>query len=248
VLIRLSPAPVVARVMTGTVVLHDNPRRWLEREVSVLRFLSPSRVAVQPSPLIAAGPHRCEGLWMTFSEWLAVEHNGEQQADADELGRALRVLHQELMPFDGELGTLMDLREDIERLHRLLRPSRRLTAEMIAALRARLLALDDLVFRAALPAQALHGDVSFANLLHTSEGPVWNDFEDTFRGPVHWDLAGCVLSLQVRGPSAGSVRRALDAYGWADEQELAPFVSAHELYYEIWRLYDEQRLLEPNPP
>lgn len=39
VLVHLRPAPVVARVMTGTVALHDDPRRWLEREVSVLDFL-----------------------------------------------------------------------------------------------------------------------------------------------------------------------------------------------------------------
>jgi hypothetical protein len=34
VLIHLRPAPLVARVMTGTVALHDDPRCWLEREVS----------------------------------------------------------------------------------------------------------------------------------------------------------------------------------------------------------------------
>ena len=56
VLVHLRPAPVIARVMTGTVVLHDNPRRWLEREVSVLEFLAPSGLAVRPSPLIAPGP------------------------------------------------------------------------------------------------------------------------------------------------------------------------------------------------
>ncbi len=247
VLIGLRPAPVVARVMTGTVVFHDDPRRWLEREVSVLGFLAASRVAVRPSPLIAPGPHHCAGLWMTFSEWLLLEPHTPRRADADEFGRALRALHQELLPFDGDLGTLMDVREDIERLGRLLRPSPALSAEMIAALRARLVALDDVVFRSTLPVQALHGDVSLTNLLHTPEGPVWNDLEDTFRGPVQWDLAGCVMSLQTRGADAGCVRRALDAYGWADEQQLAPYIAAHELYYEIWQLYDEQRRLEQPP-
>jgi hypothetical protein len=247
VLIRLSPAPVVARVMTGTVVLHDDPKRWLEREVSVLSFLATSRVAVAPSPLIAPGPHHCDGLWMTFSEWLAIEPPSKRQTDAEEFGRALKVLHQELLSFDGDLGTLMDVREDIERLRRHLRPSLTLSPEMIAALRARLLALDDVVFRSSLPVQALHGDVSPSNLLRTSEGPVWNDFEDTFRGPLDWDVASCVTSLQMRGADGGGVRRALDAYGWADEKRLAPFMAAQELYYEIWRLYDEQRRLEHAP-
>jgi hypothetical protein len=66
VLVHLRPAPVVARVMSGTVALHDDPRGSLEREVSVLEFLMPSRLAVSPSRLIAPGPHYHDGLWMTF--------------------------------------------------------------------------------------------------------------------------------------------------------------------------------------
>jgi hypothetical protein len=248
VLIRLNPAPVVARVMTGTVVLHDDPRRWLEREVSVLSFLASSRVAVAPSPLIAPGPHRCERLWMTFSEWLDIKPDSKRHTDAEEFGRALKILHQELRSFDGDLGTSMDVREDIERLRRHLRPSSTLSTEAIGALGARLLALDDAVFRTSLPVQALHGDVSLSNLLRTPEGLVWNDLEDTFRGPLEWDVASCVMSLQIRGADAAGVRRALDAYGWADRERLAPFMAAQELYGEIWRLYDEQRRREPEAP
>jgi hypothetical protein len=68
VLVHLRPAPVVARVMTGTVALHDDRSRWLEREVSVLEFLAPFDLAVAPSRLIAPGPHHHDGLWMTFTE------------------------------------------------------------------------------------------------------------------------------------------------------------------------------------
>jgi hypothetical protein len=247
VVVRLSPAPVVARVMTGTAVLHNDPRCWLEREVSVLSFLAPTGVAVAPSPLIAPGPHHVDGLWMTFSEWVAYEPHPQRCTDPDELGRALKVLHEELRSFDGDLGTLTDVRGDIERLRRLLRPSLTLSAEKIAALRARLVALDEVVFRVSMPVQALHGDVSLSNLLSTSNRLIWNDFEDTFRGPVHWDVAGCVMSLQTRRGDARCVQRMLDAYGWVDDKRLAPFISAHELYNEIWRLYDEQRRLVLTP-
>ena len=78
VLVHLRPAPVVARVMTGTVALHDDPRKWLEREISVLEFLAPSGLAVPPSRLIAPGPHRCDGLWMTFTEWIPVVEPGPE--------------------------------------------------------------------------------------------------------------------------------------------------------------------------
>ena len=226
--------------MTGTVVLHDDPRKWLEREVSVLEFLAPSGVAVAPSPLIAPGPWQHDGLWMTFAEWIPDVEQGSPPADPDGLGRALRTLHDELERFDGELGTLSDLRDDIGRLHGLLRPTEAVAGDRIASLRARLDAADD-VFSCTLPVQALHGDASVGNLLHTPVGLVWNDFEDTFRGPLHWDLAGYVMSLRARGATSGFVRQVLEHYRWGDEHELVPFVAAHEVYDEIWQLYDSQR-------
>jgi hypothetical protein len=246
VLVHLRPAPVIARVMTGTVVLHDDPRKWLEREVSVLEFLAPSGIAVAPSPLIDPGPHEHEGLWMTFSEWIRGVEKPSPPVDAARLGRALRTLHEELRAFKGDLGNLSDLRERIERLHRLLRPSEALDASTISSLRARLDAAGE-VFGSTLPVQALHGDVGLGNLLHTPDRLVWNDFEDTFRGPVHWDLAGYVMSLRARGATAGFVRQVLAHYRWGDERQLVPFTAAHEVYDEIWQRYDTQRR-QTRPP
>lgn len=243
VLVHLRPAPVVARVMSGTVVLHDDPQRWLDREVSVLEFLAPSGLAVAPSPLIAPGPYHRDGLWMTFVEWIPDVELGSPHppTDAARLGGALRTLHDELQTFDGELGDLADLGDDIERLHGLLRPSQDLEADTISQLRARLDAAGEGVFNSTLPAQALHGDASLGNLLHTRDRLVWNDFEDAFRGPVHWDVAGYVMSLRTRGATPAFVRQVLNHYGWGHEHELAPFIAAHEVYDEIWRLYDRQR-------
>src|SRR5262249_6494959 len=73
VLVHLLPSPVVARVMTGTVVLHDDPERWLSHEVAVLSFLAPTGSAVAPSPLVAPGPYQSDGLWMTFWGWLELQ-------------------------------------------------------------------------------------------------------------------------------------------------------------------------------
>jgi hypothetical protein len=241
VLVHLRPAPVVARVMTGTVALHDDPKQWLEREVSVLRFLAPSGLAVRPSSVIAPGPHRHDGLWMTFSEWIPDIEQPSHLDDPGRLARALRNLHDELQPFDGDLGGLSDLCADIERLHGRLEPTDAVEAGKVSSLRARLDALGEVVFKSTLPTQALHGDVSLSNLLHTRQRLVWNDFEDTFRGPVHWDLASYVISLGNRGASPRFVRRMLDAYGWDDEQALAPFIAAHGVYDEIWQIYDVQR-------
>jgi hypothetical protein len=53
VLVHLSPSPVVARVMSGTVALHDDPELWLGREVAVAGFLAPTGLAVAPTSMIA---------------------------------------------------------------------------------------------------------------------------------------------------------------------------------------------------
>jgi Phosphotransferase enzyme family len=241
VLVHLRPAPVVARVMAGTVVLHDDPRRWLNREVSVLRFLAPSGLAVAPSNLIAPGPYKQDGMWLTCWRWIPHQRQSKLPSDAESLGHALRDLHRELSAFRGELGDLLDVYRDIRRLHRQLRPTAALSDQTIDSLRGRLRALGDTVFTSSLPTQALHGDASQSNLLRTPERLVWNDFEDTFRGPVHWDVAGYVMSLRARGADSTFIARVLDAYGWLDERELAPFTEAHDLYGQLWGSYDAQR-------
>jgi aminoglycoside phosphotransferase len=241
VLVHLRPAPVVARVMTGTVVLHEDPARWLTREISVLQFLAPSGLAVAPTPLIAPGPHHHDGLWMTFCEWIPDVEPVTHLDDASRLGQALRELHDQLRGFDDDLGDLRAVREDIERLHGQLRAADAQEADLVCAFRVRLEALGEAVFESTLPSQALHGDVSLSNLLRTPQRLVWNDFEDTFRGPVHWDLASYAESLRLRGASSTFVREMLDAYGFGDEQELAPFIAVQEVYIEIWQMYDRQR-------
>lgn len=241
VLVHLRPAPVVARVMTGTVALHDDPSRWLTRELSVLEFLAPSGLAVAPSRVIAPGPHCQDGLWMTFTEWIPDvatapgRRDGVRTEDARELGRALRSLHDHLRPFDGELGSLRDVRDDIERL------LARLPEREPLALRLERAG----IFDADLPSQALHGDVSLRNRLRTPRGPLWNDFEDTFRGPLHWDVASAVGSLRMHGADEDAERALLDAYGWEDPRELAPFLAAQDVYGEIWRRYVENRRPAP---
>ncbi len=247
VLVHLCPAPVVARVMTGTVAIHEDPRTWLEREISVLEFLAPAGLAVSPTRVIAPGPHCYDRLWMTFTEWIAqVEPAPESHCpvhvdDARELGQTLRRLHDQLRPFNGELGGLRELREDIVRLRGQLRPADAQQRDAIVSLGERLDMLRTTVFESSLPTQALHGDVSLRNLLRTPGRLVWNDFEDTFRGPVHWDVASAVGSLRIHRADERSIREMLDGYGWDDEQELAPFLAAQDVYDEIWRMYDQQR-------
>jgi hypothetical protein len=247
VLVHLRPAAVVARVMSGTVALHDDPRAWLAREVAVLAFLAPSGLAVAPAGSIPPGPHCHDGLWMTFTELVPDIEPGPGEdfvagvEDARELGRMLRGLHDALRPYEGALSGSGALRESIERLLGRLRAVDAQQRRTIVSLGRRLEELRPVVFESSLPTQALHGDVSLWNLLRTRGGLVWNDFEDTFRGPVHWDLASAVGSLRIHRADGHVERAMLDAYGWGDHRELQVFLDAQDVYDEVWRIYDRQR-------
>ena len=221
VLVHLKPAPVVARVMTGTALLHDDPERWLTREIAVGAFLADTGLIVPPTDLLPPGPHERDGLWMTF--WKFVPHDEHAPPpDPRELGRSLRALHTALAGFPGDLAPLSGIRDWLERL----RPS--------PELHSRLEALTPAVFESSLPVQALHGDVSLSNLLRTDGGIVWNDLEDVCTGPVAWDVAGLVSSASARGHGAEFIEEMLAAYG-DPGADLQPFLDAHALYSIIWR-------------
>jgi hypothetical protein len=223
VLVHLQPAPVVARVMTGTASLHGDVERWLSGEVAVGAFLGERGLAVAPSDVIAPGPHEYDGLWMTF--WAFVAHDASRSLPpADELGRCLRELHAALADFPGTLGPLRDVRDWLDRL-------------ATESSRARLRALTPTVFESSLPTQAIHGDASLSNLLRTDAGLLWNDFEDACVGPVHWDVAGLVVDARARGESETFVADFLHAYGGPCLEELEGFIAAHHLYTTIWRAF-----------
>ena len=208
VLVHLKPAPVVARVMTGTAVLHDDAEQWLAREVAVGAFLAErTDLVVPPTDILPPGPHEQDGLWMTL--WKFVPHDEQAPPpEPRELGRSLRGLHAALADFPGDLAPLSEIRDWLERLLAELRPSPPLTQRDIDWLRLELDALTPAVFESSLPAQALHGDASMSNLLRTDSGLVWNDLEDVCAGPVAWDIAGLVASARARGQGANVHRRA----------------------------------------
>jgi aminoglycoside/choline kinase family phosphotransferase len=50
------------------------------------------------------------------------------------------------------------------------------------------------------------------NLMQTTVGLLWTDWEDTFSGPVEWDLASIVWNSLVLDDDHASVNRILDHY------------------------------------
>jgi hypothetical protein len=241
VLVHLKPAPVVARVMTGTALLHDDVEQWLAREVAVGAFLAErTDLVVPPTDLLPPGPHERDGLWMTL--WAFISHDAEAPPlEPRELGRSLRELHAALAGFPGDLAPLREIRDWLARLLAQLHPSPALTQPEIDRLRVELDALTPAVFESSLPAQALHGDVSMGNLLRTDGRLLWNDLEDVCTGPVAWDIASLVASASSRGHSATFIDELLAAYGEPGVDRLEAFLEAHALYGAIWQAFQAQR-------
>jgi Phosphotransferase enzyme family len=240
VLVHLKPAPVVARVMTGTALLHDDVEQWLAREVAVAAFLAErTDQVVPPTDLLPPGPYERGGLWMTL--WRFVPHDAHGAApEPRAVGRSLRELHTALSDFPGELAPLSGVRDWLAGLLAELHPSPPLTQRDIDSLRGELDALTPAVFESSLPAQAIHGDASMSNLLRTDGGLVWNDFEDVCAGPVAWDVAGIVASARGRGQSAEYTKELLAAYGEPVEG-LESALEAHALYDIVWQAFEARR-------
>jgi hypothetical protein len=240
-LVHLKPAPVVARVMTGTAVLHDDVEQWLAREVAVGAFLAErTDLVVAPSDILPPGPHEQDGLWMTL--WKFVAHDAQAPPpQPGELGRSLRELHAALADFPGDLAPLSEIRDWLKRLLAELRPSPPLTQRDIDRLGFELDALTPAVFESSLPAQALHGDASMGNVLRTDNGLLWNDLEDVCAGPVAWDIAGLVASARTRGHSAKFTEELLAAYGEPGIEDLETFLEAHALYDVVWQAFEARR-------
>lgn len=254
VLVRLGS--VVARVATMTALVRPSVQRWLARDVALARFAAARGLpVVAPLQGPAAGPHLVDGHAITL--WPFTPHTPDAVISAAELGVMLGELHAALLaapprgwdvvndafttsgvvkasfttrhPADGSHGPVADLVRALDALDSGDAPADDLARlREIAAERVERAA----TAAAALPAQGLHGDPHPGNVLLTPDGPRWIDFEDTWIGPVAWDLACLANSRLVDGAAALAVYPG----GPPDPEELAPFVDLRTLFGVCWGL------------
>ncbi len=222
VVVALDPAPVVARVATLTPLLRPDPQRPSGREVAVAGALAAAGAAVvPPSDLLPPGPHRHDGLTLTF--WTRAEVLPRPPSPA-EAGAALAALHEVLagLPVDGPaLDTPLD---DLE-----VFGERAGDWGVGADVRARVAGeVERLRPRLGGRLQVLHGDAHPGNLLATPGGLVWTDLEDSCAGPPEWDLACLRLTSRLDG------RAALDAVGGPSDADLAPWLALRRLHQQAW--------------
>lgn len=227
VLVRLGG--LVARVPATTTLVRADPAPWLARDVEVSRYLTQRGVpVVSPSTDPPAGPHFSGGLPVTL--WHYTRHDPDHRYSPAEIAKSLGRVHDALREYPGELPRRGPL-EAVDQIFTRLGES---IGDALPRLRAEAGRIE-----AALPAgpvQALHGDAHPGNVIATDDGPCWLDFEDTWRGPLAWDVATLVKH---------SDRTALDAYpGEVGESSFGPLLELRRLLGTLWQFVIAERFPE----
>ncbi|MGP4056759.1 phosphotransferase [Mycobacterium sp. 4D054] len=198
VVVHLQPEPVVARV---PVVLTSSARPEQQsvrqqRELDVAAWLHDQGVpVVPPSPLVPRRPVRRDGFSMTFWELADLAPDHEPYRGAGMSYSA--ALHAALAGYPGELPFLGPFNDGLPEMLEHLGTVDLLTVAEIDRARdefadLREMLSDRAAFAAAfggIAVQPLQGDAPSHNVIRTTSGIRFSDFEDVTSGPVEWDLA-----------------------------------------------------------
>jgi thiamine kinase-like enzyme len=234
-IIHLFPTAVVARVATIPSAIRQGDG-WFAREIAVARYLAAADAPiVPPSSDIDPGLHRHQGLVLSF--WKFVEIL-EQPFDPYRAGQALRLCHQALQSFPEQLPILALLTEARQLLvQSAIAAFSPTDADLLVQIGER---SQQRLSR--LPMQSLHGDSHAGNVLNTAQGVLWTDWEDTFVGPIEWDLACLVATPYVFGNDLEKVDAALQGYGNViDPEILEDCIAARTFIAIVWSVIFQQQ-------
>lgn len=228
---------LVARVVQD----HDGPRQgteWFARENAIAQHLTQHGAPTIPlHPDLPPGPHEHLGYPLNFWEFVT---RIDAEPEPREIGRTLRQCHEVMSTFPQPLPALAIITES-----RAILDDRQLfPAATQTMLRDHLTAaLDQL---AGYPQQPLHGDAHMGNLMNTTRGLLWTDWEDTFAGPVEWDVASVIWNAQLIDNDQPTVDAIVSAYrdagGEIDERALQQCLVARAAVITAW-----YPILYPNP-
>jgi Phosphotransferase enzyme family len=226
--LELRPARVVVRVATVTALVRPRIDLCIAREIAVAEQLASRApgIAIRPSDAMQPGPHRRDGHWLSF--WEFVEHRPGVLATPDEVGLRLRGLHTALAGCETAADYLDVPFGDIREFCRSPLGARLMEPAARWALVAEAEQLSGLCEAGRAAAQPLHGDAHPGNLLGTPDGWRWADLEETMLGPVQWDLACLVKCRRCDGAAA------VAAYSGGRELELEPYLRLRDLQIRVW--------------
>ena len=224
---------LVARVVQD----RDGPRQgteWFARENAIAQHLTEHGAPTIPlHPDLPPGPHEHLGYPLNFWEFVT---RAEAAPDPAEIGRTLRLCHEIMRRFQEPLPKLAILTESVAILQ-----DRELFAQSTQQmLRDHLTTSIEVLSR--YPHQALHGDAHMGNLMNTTRGLLWTDWEDTFAGPVEWDVASIIWNAQILDQDQSTVNAILGAYGAVDEKALQQSLIGRAAVMTAW-----YPILYPNP-
>ncbi|MFJ8692062.1 phosphotransferase family protein [Streptomyces roseolilacinus] len=217
VVVHLAPSPVVVRVPTvlPPYVDLDSQTARQRVELDVVGWLAEQgHPVVPPSPLVPREPVQRDGFSMTF--WQYVEQARDVEPDFVRNARLVADLHAALREYPGELPFLsaaeprfvteglaaLETRPDLIEPADLDRARREWKVlEPVVSSRA--------AFEAAFPGidfQPVHGDAPAVNIVASSDGPLYSDFELVTLGPVEWDVAALGPECEAAYDSAAQRR------------------------------------------
>jgi thiamine kinase-like enzyme len=223
---------LVVRVVTDI----DGPRQgldWFKRETAVAAHLTQHHAPVIPlHPDLPATAHQHEGYAMNFWQFVTAT---SAEPDARKIGRTLYECHEILRHFPEPLPSLAILHESLAILEKSVEKSY-FDAATVELLKRHLQQSIDVL--APLPAQPLHGDAHMGNLMMTTQGMLWTDWEDAFSGPVEWDLASIIWNAKLLDDDQALVNGILKSYqaagGRYDESVLEQCLIARAAVMSAW--------------
>ncbi len=220
---------LVARVVQDV----DGPRQgteWFARENAIAAHLTRQGAPVIPlHPDLPAGPHEHLGYPLNFWQYVT---RVDAAPEGRNIGRALWQCHEVLRSFAEELPRLAIITESLQ----ILRDRELFPVVTQAMLRGHLEKSLEVLGRH--PHQAVHGDAHLGNLMNTTDGLLWTDWEDAFAGPVEWDVASAIWNAHLLEDDAATVEAILAGYreagGRIDEEALQQCLIARAAVITVW--------------
>lgn len=229
--VHLRPAPLVARVAAATAVVRPRPADALALEVDLAGWLAARGApVVPPSGLVPPGPH--EACGRVLSMWQHVPTSGVADGRAQVVATLLAAVHDLAAGYAGPLPGPEEILGDVVRAaevtagHGELDAGQRRRMAEGAALAAEIAVADGM---------ALHGDPHPGNVLLVGPAALLTDFEDSWRGPLEWDLAVLRMSRRHDGAAALAAYTALTG-ARPDATLMAACARVREVQAMAWRV------------
>jgi aminoglycoside phosphotransferase (APT) family kinase protein len=193
--VRLLPCDAIARITP------PGHHASAAREVEVVRLLERTDSPIAGlDARVDPSVHLRDGFQITL--WTSLEHSEDQELPPAQYAGALERLHAGLRQIDVAAPHCMDRADAIERDAADPAVTPDLTDADRALLTGTLREVGRSILDRRAPEQLLHGEPHPWNLLRTSDGPRFIDFENAVRGPLEYDLGWVPDEVSQRYPGA----------------------------------------------